>query len=128
MIREASRAGIPTAIVSNNSAGAVAAYLSKHGLLQYISPIVGRAYAHPALMKPNPMPILSAVQALRAELKDCVLVGDSPADVEGARAAGIRVIAYANRPWKIDAFRAADVVVTSMDSVLAAVAPHTRGT
>jgi phosphoglycolate phosphatase-like HAD superfamily hydrolase len=43
-------------------------------------------------------------------------VGDSLSDIEGAKRAGVRIIAYANRPAKLDAFRAAgaDAVISSM--------------
>ncbi|MDG4835234.1 HAD family phosphatase [Micromonospora sp. WMMD967] len=110
------QAGLPLGVVSNNSASAVTAYLVAHRLAAYVSPVVGRAYADPAQMKPDPAPILQAVHALSMSPSRCVLVGDSLSDIEGAHAAGVRVIGYANRAWKVDAFRAAgaEVVVTSM--------------
>ncbi|WBC12964.1 HAD family phosphatase [Micromonospora sp. WMMA1998] len=112
----ARQAGLPVAMVSNNSAGAVDAYLSARRLAAHVSLVVGRAYADPARMKPNPAPILEAVQALAEPPHRCLLVGDSMSDIEGARAAGTRVIGYANRPAKLAAFQAAgaDVVITSM--------------
>ena len=63
-------------------------------------------------MKPNPTPILQAVQALGPLL----LVGDSLSDIEGARAAGVRVVGYANRPAKVKPLTVAgaDAVITSM--------------
>jgi beta-phosphoglucomutase-like phosphatase (HAD superfamily) len=48
---------LPVAIVSNNSAPAVEAYLAAHGLMSLVAPIVGRAYADPARMKPHPGPV-----------------------------------------------------------------------
>lgn len=107
------------AVASNNSAGAVSAYLAAHRLAGHVSPVVGRPYADPARMKPNPEPILQAVHALGTSPSRCVLVGDSLSDIKGARAAGVRVIGYANRPSKIEAFRAAgaDVVITSMGPI-----------
>jgi hypothetical protein len=41
-------------VVSNNSAAAIEAYLTAHGLTTYVSPIIGRAYAGPYRMKPDP--------------------------------------------------------------------------
>ena len=60
------------------------------------------------------------MQALGEQPGRCVLVGDSLSDIEGARAAGVRVIGYANRPAKFKAFQAAgaDVVVTSMGMIV----------
>ncbi|QOC94610.1 HAD family hydrolase [Micromonospora craniellae] len=116
VIVAARQAGLPVAAVSNNSAGAVSAYLVAHRLATYVSPVVGRAYADPNRMKPNPEPILQAARAVGEPPSRCVLVGDSLSDIDGARAARVRVIGYANRPAKVGPFRAAgaDVVITSM--------------
>lgn len=73
----ARQAGLPVAVVSNNSAGAVSAYLAAHRLTAFVSPVIGRAYADPARMKPNPEPILQAVSALGQTPNRCVLFGDS---------------------------------------------------
>jgi HAD superfamily hydrolase (TIGR01509 family) len=43
--------------------------------------------------KPHPAPLLKALQEMKAEARDCVYVGDTPEDVEMARAAGVRAIA-----------------------------------
>ncbi|WP_406105263.1 HAD hydrolase-like protein [Micromonospora globbae] len=49
-------------------------------------------------------------------------VGDSLSDIEGAKAAGARVIGYANKPAKKAAFQAAgaDALVTSMRQIAVA--------
>lgn len=121
VIVAARQAGMPVAVVSNNSAGAVRAYLEAHRLDRHVSPIVGRAYAEPARMKPNPAPILDAVRSLGTQPARCVLVGDSLTDIEGSRAAGVRVIGYANRGTKASEFQQAeaDVVITSMEALAA---------
>ncbi|GAA0808944.1 HAD family hydrolase [Spirilliplanes yamanashiensis] len=110
-------AGLPVAIVSNNSSEAVSAYLAAHGLSNYIDHIFGRPYSRPELMKPNPMMILAAVRALHSQAARCVLVGDSLTDIEAARVAGVRVVGYANQPSKVVRFGIADAVVTSMADV-----------
>ncbi|GAA1366057.1 HAD family hydrolase [Catellatospora chokoriensis] len=114
--------GLRIAIVSNNSAAAIYAYLEKRQLDDYVLSIVGRAFAEPDLMKPNPAPILRAVRSFGVAPADCVLIGDSIADIEGARAAGVPVIGYANRRHKATRFAAAgaDVVVTSMEEIMQA--------
>ncbi|MBM0275803.1 HAD family hydrolase [Micromonospora tarensis] len=119
VIVAARQAGMPVAAVSNNSAGAVTAYLAAHRLAGYVSPVVGRAYADPDRMKPNPEPILQAVRAVGESPARCVLIGDSLSDIEGARAAGVAVIGYANQPAKVEMFRAAEVsvVITSMREI-----------
>lgn len=100
VIVAAHQAGRPVAIVSNNSATAVQWYLNDHRLSRYVRPVVGRAHADPERMKPNPEPILCAVNALRVKPTVCVLIGDSASDIEGGRAAGVRTIAFANKPGK----------------------------
>ncbi|MEV0213374.1 HAD family phosphatase [Micromonospora sp. NPDC050695] len=129
VIVAARQAGVPVAAVSNNSAGAVTAYLAAHRLAGHVSPVVGRAYAEPDRMKPNPEPILQAVRALGVPPARCVLIGDSLSDIEGARAAGVAVVGYANRPAKVDAFRlgGANVVVTSMSEIAGALIDRTGG-
>jgi beta-phosphoglucomutase-like phosphatase (HAD superfamily) len=116
--------GLPVAVVSNNSAPAVEAYLVAHGLMPFVAPIIGRAYADPVRMKPHPGPVLDAVRSLGAPHATCTLVGDSLTDIEAARAAGVRVVGYANRSWKVAAFSAADAVVTSMADLAEILAPE----
>ncbi|HET6929140.1 MAG TPA: HAD family hydrolase [Candidatus Acidoferrum sp.] len=43
--------------------------------------------------KPHPAPLLKALKEMKADARDCVYVGDTPEDVEMARAAGVRPIA-----------------------------------
>jgi phosphoglycolate phosphatase-like HAD superfamily hydrolase len=119
VIVAARQAGLPIVIVTNNSVGAVSAYLAKHRLTGHVSSVVGRAYADPARMKPNPEPILRGAQAVNTEPGRSVIIGDSVSDIDGGRAAGVRLIGYANRPSKVDAFSraGAEVIVTSMGSI-----------
>jgi HAD superfamily hydrolase (TIGR01509 family) len=122
VIVAARQIGMSVAVVSNNSAGAVSAYLTRQRLLGHVSPIVGRAYAEPDRMKPSPEPVLRAVNTLHAAPSACVLVDDSLSGIESAKAAGAAVIGYANKPHKVDAFTAAgaDVVITSMADLASA--------
>ena len=43
--------------------------------------------------KPHPAPLLKALREMNAEARHCAYVGDTPEDVEMARAAGVRAIA-----------------------------------
>lgn len=112
-------AGKPTAIVSNNSAGAINSYIGRQRLGKYAMSIAGRVFSQPDLMKPNPEPILRAVKSLNTSPDDCVLIGDSLADIHGAHAAGLPVIGYANRPGKVGLFTeaGADAIVTKMAEI-----------
>jgi phosphoglycolate phosphatase len=61
--------------------------LEQFGLLQYFDHVQGTD-GFPA--KPNPEVIFRALQGLGAEPKDCLFVGDSPADLEAAQRAGVQ--------------------------------------
>ena len=116
LITTARHVGKRVAVVSNNSGAAVADYLAVHGLARDVDVVVGRAYAEPARMKPDPSPLHTALAALGAVPEDAVMVGDSIADVAAARAAGVPVIGYANRDGKDTrlAGAGADIIVTDM--------------
>ncbi|MFI6158567.1 HAD family hydrolase [Micromonospora haikouensis] len=116
----AHRAGRRVAVVSNNSAACVRAYLNAHRLTSYVHPVVGRPEGAPGRMKPDPYPVLAALRELAAEPADCVLVGDSATDVEAAHAAGVAAIGYANKPGKRARLAAADAVVDSMAELVTA--------
>jgi HAD superfamily hydrolase (TIGR01509 family) len=61
--------------------------LEMFGLLPYFDHVQGTD-GFPA--KPNPDVIYKALQALGAEAEECLFVGDSMADMEAARRAGVR--------------------------------------
>jgi HAD superfamily hydrolase (TIGR01509 family) len=122
VIVAAHEAGRQVAIVSNNAAEAVCTYLDAHRLNRYVHPVIGRPYADPGRMKPNPAPILAAVADLDADPTECVLIGDSVSDVTGAAAAGVRSLGYANKPGKRQRLTdaGADAIVDSMAAVATA--------
>jgi phosphoglycolate phosphatase len=64
--------------------------LEKFGLASFFHHLQGTD-GFPA--KPNPDVIFAALNALGASADDCLLVGDSAADMEAARRAGVRVCA-----------------------------------
>jgi HAD superfamily hydrolase (TIGR01509 family) len=109
--------GRPVAIVSNNSAEAIHAYLKLHDLSELVGHVQGRDRYDPNLMKPNPRPLLEALTALDAKPDDAVLIGDSLTDIQAAQAAHVRVIAYANRPHKTVELADADALTTSMQTI-----------
>jgi HAD superfamily hydrolase (TIGR01549 family) len=61
--------------------------LERFGLLPYFDHVQGTD-GFPA--KPNPDVIFKALDGLRASPDDCLFVGDSPADMEAARRAGVK--------------------------------------
>ncbi|WP_254047608.1 HAD family hydrolase [Streptomyces aureus] len=116
--------GRRVAVVSNNSADCVHAYLSAQGLSGAVDAVVGRPVLRPDLMKPSPHPLLEAAAALGVSPERSALVGDSVTDIEAARAAGAGSIGFANKPGKEEDLAAAGagVLVTDMRSIARAFA------
>ncbi|MER7278841.1 HAD family phosphatase [Dactylosporangium sp. NPDC000244] len=129
VIEAARDSGRRVAIVSNNSANAIDAYLQAHRLMDHIAYVAGRAYAQPKRMKPHPEPLWRAATALDVEPAACVLIGDSLFDIEGAKAAGVPVIAFANKSPKVQHFTEAraDFVVTDLGGIAVALRPSAGG-
>ncbi|MDG4828394.1 HAD-IA family hydrolase [Solwaraspora sp. WMMD1047] len=123
VIVAAQHSGRRVAIVSNNSAEAVRAYLLAHRLDGYLHPIIGRAYADPAQMKPNPAPVLAAVAELHADPGTCLMIGDSASDITAAHTARVPAIGYANKPGKATHLDTADAVITCMADLVTVLAP-----
>jgi HAD superfamily hydrolase (TIGR01549 family) len=126
VIRACLATGRALAIVSNNSTAAISTYLARRDRARYFTAIIGRG-ERPDLMKPSPIPVAQALQALNVRPSAAVLVGDSTTDIEAAHAAGVPCIGYANKPGKDErlAVAGADAIVTDM-SDLAAVLASTR--
>jgi len=64
--------------------------LEKFGLLQYFDHVQG---TDGIPCKPAPDVILAAARSLGVAAEDCLMVGDSPADMEAGRRAGARICA-----------------------------------
>ena len=112
------------AIVSNNSAAAITAYLAAHDI--EIDAVMGRTSPDPGLLKPSPHLVAEAMRALDAapDPDANVLVGDSVSDVIAAREAGIRSIGYANAAGKRRtlSYAGATIVVDDMATLSEAAA------
>ncbi|MET8575485.1 HAD family hydrolase [Streptomyces sp. NPDC005012] len=121
-LRAARASGRRVAVVSNNSAECVRAYLAARSLAGVVDAVVGRPSLRPDLMKPSPHLLLEAASLLSTPVERATLIGDSVTDVLAARAAVSRSIGYANRAGKGDALRAAgaDAIVFAMDDVAGA--------
>jgi HAD superfamily hydrolase (TIGR01662 family) len=120
-IRACITANLPVGIVSNNSSSAISVFLNQWDLMHKVTPVVGRAYLHPELMKPNVEPMNNALRDLNCRPSDVVFVGDSLTDIEVAKVAGIPCVAYANKPGKRAEFNSATVVIDSMWELYAAI-------
>lgn len=119
------RTGRRVAMVSNNSAAAVARYLAVHHLAELVAHVEGRDPYDPNLMKPHPTLPERALAALNETSEAAVLIGDSVTDVEAGQAARVRVIGYANHPSKTGPLLDAGAigVVASMADLTADMTP-----
>ncbi|MGI6873928.1 HAD family hydrolase [Amycolatopsis sp. 3B14] len=114
--------GRPLAIVSNNSAAAISAYLDFYGLRPLVNVVSARESADVQLLKPRPHLLNQAVRRLGLPAERCVFVGDSLTDIEAAKAAGVLSIGYANKPGKRERFTSAGAdAITEVLTDLAAV-------
>jgi HAD superfamily hydrolase (TIGR01509 family) len=100
LIQAWQKSGRPLAIVSNNSTAAIRTYLSLYNLQKSIGYIAARTSADASLLKPNPHLLQEAAAALEVTASECVFIGDSPSDMDAARAARIRAIGFANKAGK----------------------------
>jgi len=91
------RAGVPLAIVTNKLRYRVLEVLRREDLAGTFGTIVGAGDVMGAdgetVQKPNPAPLLMAIEVLGAPAKHALYVGDSPTDAETARRAGVRFVA-----------------------------------
>ncbi|MFC5752992.1 HAD family hydrolase [Actinomadura rugatobispora] len=119
MLRSATPLDLPVVIVTNNSAEAVETFLDRHLLGSSVTGIASRIKGRPDLMKPDAHLVLKGVEIAGHPAAACLLVGDSPTDMQAGIKAGVRCVGYAKRPARITELSeaGADFVVQSMESV-----------
>jgi 2-phosphoglycolate phosphatase len=104
--------GVRMGLVSNKPHEFTLLTLEKLGLAPYFGAVLGADATENK--KPHPEPLLKALSDLGAEPWEAVMIGDSPVDVEAARAAGMLVgivshgfvarehLAAADPDWLVD--------------------------
>ena len=81
---------IPMAVASSTGTQRTVAHLDHAGILSYFGAVVGGDMVTRG--KPNPDIFWKAADLLGVAYADCLVVGDTPADVKAATAAGMPVI------------------------------------
>ena len=109
----------PVGIVSNNSPRAVVLWLDRHGLRSRIDHVQGRDWRN---LKPSPVPLILASEALSTSVEDCVFVGDRPSDGVAAERAGMRFVALASANYPAESFGTTASVIDSMAEAQGALA------
>lgn len=117
VVQRLSARGKRLAITTNNSPGAVTAYLKEKSLDVYFDQrVFGRDPDDPQLMKPDPNCLLRAVRTLDVRPRDCLMIGDSPVDAQAAGAAHIPFLGFAHDDASMrelrSEMRSGDVIVT----------------
>jgi pyrophosphatase PpaX len=88
------------AVVTNSRRGHVAPVLDRWQLAHAFDTVV--SIEDVSKGKPNPEPLLTALERLKAEPESAWMIGDSLADIHAAHAAGVRSIAFSpadNHPY-----------------------------
>jgi beta-phosphoglucomutase-like phosphatase (HAD superfamily) len=86
---------VPKAIVTSSyREQLVIPYLRRHDLGRHFAVVIGAEDTE--YLKPHPEPVLLAMRKLNVSDQDAWLIGDSPADIEAARSAGIRSVGIGN--------------------------------
>jgi phosphoglycolate phosphatase len=121
LIRAWSATGRPLAIVSNNSTIAIHAYLDLHNLRPHVTHVSARTNPDPALLKPHPHLLTTALTALNVPPAAATFLGDSVTDIHAARAAHTMSIGYANKPSKTT-----ELITAGADTVISTPATLTE--
>lgn len=92
------RAGVATCVASSGSLDKMRFTLGLTGLRELFD---GRVFSASQVARGKPFPdlFLHAALSMGVPPSDCVVVEDSPPGVTAARAAGMRVLAYAGEPY-----------------------------
>ena len=97
--------GARIAIVTSNSSRTVSRWLEHHNVSRLVSTIVGRDSL--LALKPSPAMVVEALRGFGADPGEAVFIGDSTADLEAAKAAGIGFYGIATAPAGRDRLTAA---------------------
>ncbi|MEM3368480.1 MAG: HAD family hydrolase [Nitrososphaerales archaeon] len=84
-------------------------------LIRYFSLIVTTDDTHS--MKPSPRPYFFALNKLKLDPKDCLVVGDQPKDVISGKSAGMFTALIKTRRFKPDIAKP-DIIISSIKSLL----------
>jgi HAD superfamily hydrolase (TIGR01509 family) len=112
LLGELAAHGCPVALASSSQRGWIAATLSSLGLSGRFDPIVSGDEVERS--KPDPEIFLLAAERLGLAPTDCVVVEDSPAGLEAARAAEMHVIALTSPYFTREQLGAAHQLIGSL--------------
>jgi phosphoglycolate phosphatase len=113
--------GLPLGLVTNKAERITHIALGALGIAGHFGAIVGARDDLPK--KPDPAPLLLALERLGTAPREAVMIGDSAADIGAAKAAGCRSIALTHGYSRVPVTElGADLVIDSLTEVEAALA------
>jgi len=95
--------GLKLGLVSNGSRSRVEKELASFGLNRFFEAVLFGEKKEE--LKPSPVMIQRALGAMGVEPRDAVYVGDSPADIQAAKSAGVPSVAIARGPIQEERLR-----------------------
>ena len=104
-LAELTRRGHPLAVVTSKTESLARRGLERTGILEYFETIVGCDSC--ARHKPDPQPVLTALDRLGYGPEEAVFVGDSVHDIAAGNAAGVLTVAALWGPFSRDELTAA---------------------
>ena len=110
--------GITLAVVTSKGSELAARGLRLFGLDNYFAAIIG--FEESPRHKPEPDPALVAINRLHLNTTQCIMVGDSPFDIECGNRAGVKTAAvkWTNVPWDDVIAAKPDYILTEMSDLL----------
>ena len=109
--------GTRLAVLTNSGTKAARAALGRAGLLDCFEFVLTRDDTE--IMKPRPEGLLMAAEKLGVPRGSICYVGDSPFDIQAAKAAGLRAVSVATGNYTADRLRAegADFVISGLSEL-----------
>lgn len=109
-------AGIVLAVVTTRTADGARHILNEKGLEKAFAAVIG--LEHVARTKPNPEPVIAALEALGVPAAKAVMVGDTPDDIVAGEKAGVYTVGVTTGPFGAHELRQADAVVEALSELL----------
>lgn len=110
--------GILLAIVTSKTHATALRGLKLFNLDKYFHSIIGveQCLHH----KPDPEPVLTALNSLELSPNDCLMIGDSPADLASAQSANVKTAAvrWTKVPWELLIKQKPDYVLNTIYDLL----------
>lgn len=117
-------AGIQLAIVTSKTRTTAIRGLKLFDMDKYFPVVIGHEDCK--CHKPNPEPVLHALEKLNLPAVECLMVGDSPFDLISARAAGVKTAAvrWTEVPWQSLLDEKPDYILETMNDLLTVCEVH----